>query len=104
MIAELVGFKSFEEQFTLNSSGLSLDIQLKESVNEMNAVVITAGTFEASDRKKATVLNPIDIVTTASANADITGRIENTSRRTAGRRKRGAVCTGRNSYRNKNIY
>ena len=41
----------------------------------LKAVVITAGTFEASDTKRTTVLNPIDIVTTASANADVTGAI-----------------------------
>jgi len=36
-------------------------------------VVLSAGTFEASDRKRAAaVLDPIDIVTTASANGDIT--------------------------------
>ncbi|HWR32673.1 MAG TPA: TonB-dependent receptor, partial [Chitinophagaceae bacterium] len=45
----------------------------KQEINELTAVVISAGTFEASDRKRATaVLDPIDIVTTASANGDIT--------------------------------
>ena len=55
---------------------MQLDITLKELVTELKAVVISAGTFEASDQKKTTVLNPIDIVTTASANADITGAIK----------------------------
>ena len=50
---------------------------MKEEVTELNAVVITAGTFEASDRKRAAaVLDPIDIVTTASANGDITGALK----------------------------
>src|SRR4030095_3912269 len=45
----------------------------KEEPNELTAVTITAGTFEASDRKRAAaVLDPIDIVTTAGANADVT--------------------------------
>ena len=38
-------------------------------------MVVTAGTFEASDTKRATVLTPIDIVTTASANAEVTSAI-----------------------------
>ncbi len=76
LLAELVGYSSFAQQYSITESGLTLDIMLKESVNEMNAVVITAGTFEASDRKKATVLNPIDIVTTASGNGDITGALK----------------------------
>jgi hypothetical protein len=52
-----------------------LNIDLKEEPNELKAVVITAGTFEASDTKRTTVLNPIDIVTTASANGDVTSAI-----------------------------
>ncbi len=54
---------------------MQFDIILKEEPNELKAVVVSAGTFEASDTKRATVLNPIDIVTTASANADITAAI-----------------------------
>ena len=38
-------------------------------------VVITAGAFEASDEKKAVILNSIDIVTTAGATADIAGAL-----------------------------
>ena len=49
------------------------NIQLKEEISELTAVVISAGSFEASDRKRATaVLDPLDIVTTASANGDVT--------------------------------
>lgn len=39
-------------------------------------MIISAGTFEASDAKRAAVLNPIDIVTTASAVGDITSAIK----------------------------
>ena len=40
-------------------------------------MLLSAGTFEASDRKRAAaVLNPIDIVTTASANGDVTGALK----------------------------
>jgi hypothetical protein len=38
---------------------LTIDILLKEEITELSAVVISAGTFEASDRKRAAaVLNP----------------------------------------------
>ena len=54
-----------------------VDIVMKEEVTELSAVVISAGTFEASDRKRAVaVLNPIDIVTTASAEGDVTGALK----------------------------
>ena len=52
-------------------------LHLKEEISELTAVVLSAGTFEASDRKRAAaVLDPIDIVTTASANGDITGALK----------------------------
>jgi vitamin B12 transporter len=76
LVISAIGYKTFEQKLTLNSTSQNITIVLKEEINEMRAVVITAGAFEASDRKRATVLNSIDIVTTASANADITGAIK----------------------------
>ncbi len=74
--ATAAGYKPFEQKITLNGSPLTINIELKEQVTELKAVVISAGTFEASDQKKSTALNPIDIVTTASANGDITSAIK----------------------------
>jgi len=74
--AELSGYKLYQQQYNFTGQPLTVDILLKEAVDELTAVVITAGSFEASDRKKATVLNPIDIVTTASGNADVTGALK----------------------------
>ena len=70
------GYKPFEQDINLTGTSLQFNISLKEKITELNAVVITVGAFEASDQKKTTVLNPIDIVTTASANADITAAIK----------------------------
>ena len=39
-------------------------------------MILTAGSFEAGDKKKGTVLSSLDIVTTASANGDITSAIK----------------------------
>jgi hypothetical protein len=78
LTATSVGYRPFEQKITLNGqSTLTIDIVLKEEVTELSAVVISAGTFEASDRKRAAaVLNSIDIVTTASANGDVTGALK----------------------------
>src|SRR5205085_8569140 len=54
----------------------TVTIIIKEEINELKAVVITAGSFEAGDRKKGTVLSTLDILTTASANADVTAAIK----------------------------
>ena len=78
LTATSVGYRPFEQTIRLEGKGaLTIDILLKEEVTELSAVVISAGIFEASDRKRAAaVLNPIDIVTTASANGDITGALK----------------------------
>lgn len=46
-------------------------IKMKESVNTLDAVVITAGTFESGDKARTSVLKPLDIVTTAGSAGDI---------------------------------
>lgn len=72
-----IGYKTIEQIIKLEGGTLNLDINLKEEISELTAVVLSAGTFEASDRKRASaVLDPIDIVTTASANGDITGALK----------------------------
>ena len=77
LAATSVGYIAFEQKIKITDSPITIDIVLKEEVTELNAVTVTAGTFEASDKKKAAaVLDPIDIVTTASANGDITGALK----------------------------
>jgi vitamin B12 transporter len=74
--ASSTGYKPFEQNISIGASPLKVNISLKEQITELKAVVISAGTFEASDQKRASALNPIDIVTTASANGDITSAIK----------------------------
>ena len=76
LVASAIGYKPFEQAITINNNIKPLEILLKEEITELKAVVISAGTFEASDRKKATVLSSLDILTTASANADVTGALK----------------------------
>lgn len=77
LVISAVGFREVEQPLVLVAQLAPLSIVLKEEINEMKAVVITAGSFEASDRKRAAVvLNSIDVVTTASANGDITSALK----------------------------
>ncbi len=66
-----VGYEPITRKISLNQTA-PMVIRLTEAANELNTVVITAGSFEASDEKRMTMLKPMDIVTTAGANADIT--------------------------------
>ena len=68
----LIGYRPSEEKITLAGNPVKLNSALKELVTEMKAVVISAGSFVASDKNKGAVLSAIDIVTTPSANGDVT--------------------------------
>ena len=71
-----IGYKSYEQKIVLTDTPLYFNITLKETPNELTAVTITAGSFEAGDKKRTTVLSSLDIVTTAGSNGDIIGAIK----------------------------
>jgi hypothetical protein len=66
------GYRTFEQKLTIGTSDITISATLKELVTELKAVVISTGSFEASDKKKGAVLTDIDVVTTPSANGDVT--------------------------------
>ncbi|HQU56388.1 MAG TPA: TonB-dependent receptor, partial [Chitinophagaceae bacterium] len=77
LVVTNIGFVSEEQTISLAGEAMTLNIEMKQKITELSAVVLSAGSFEASDRKRATaVLDPIDIVTTASANGEITGALK----------------------------
>lgn len=55
---------------------LNKTIKLRESVNALDAVVITAGTLEAGDKSRVSVLKPLDIVTTAGSAGNIIAALQ----------------------------
>ena len=75
LIVSLIGYKPFEKQISNRPVNQQLNIKLKESTNNINAVFITAGAFDASDEKKSITMRPLDIVTTASGEGDIYGAL-----------------------------
>ena len=50
--------------------------KLKESVNSLDAVVVTAGTFSAGEKSRVSVLKPLDIVTTAGSAGNIIAALQ----------------------------
>lgn len=71
------GYKSFEQQITIGNEPITLDISLKEELNELKAVTVTAGSFAAGDNKRAaTVLTSLDVLTVGGGNADITAAVK----------------------------
>nr|WP_298925076.1 TonB-dependent receptor [uncultured Allomuricauda sp.] len=53
-----------------------IKISLVESINALTGVTLTAGTFEAGDNSKVSVLKPLDIVTTAGAVGDFVAALQ----------------------------
>jgi len=51
-------------------------VKLRESVNSLDAVIVTAGTFDAGEKARVSVLKPLDIVTTAGAMGDIVSALQ----------------------------
>jgi outer membrane cobalamin receptor len=74
----IISILSFETKTILEdvSKMNNLQIKLRENVETLDAVVISAGTFEASDNSKVSVLKPLDVVTTASALGDFVGALQ----------------------------
>ncbi|MEQ9412690.1 MAG: TonB-dependent receptor, partial [Cyclobacteriaceae bacterium] len=70
-----VGFKAFGQTVNLAGEPVQLQVALKEEINQLDAVVISAGSFTAGEEKRRTVLKAIDIATTAGATADIAGAL-----------------------------
>lgn len=74
LMATFIGFKSWEKEIDL-SSDIKLEIVLHESVNAIDAVTITAGSFTADDEGRASVMKPLDVYTTPTANGDVMAAI-----------------------------
>jgi len=66
------GYFVLLQKITLDKPAVIQNVILKEQITELKAVVISAGSFEASDKNKGAVLSSLDIVTTPSANGDLT--------------------------------
>ncbi len=72
-----INYKTIEQRITIASEPITLNFSLKEEINELSAVTVTAGSFEAGDKKRAaTVLSSLDIVTTGGANGDISAAVK----------------------------
>lgn len=75
ILASFIGYSIQEKEAELTGNSINVDFSLKEQSNQLGDVVISAGTFEAADKKKSVTLQPLDIVTTPSAAGDIYGAL-----------------------------
>jgi hypothetical protein len=75
LVITFVGYKNYEKEIALTGAEIIVEASLKETINELQAVTITAGSFGASDESRRTIFRAVDIATTAGATADIAGAL-----------------------------
>lgn len=75
LVVSSIGYKTVAQEIELSGKALELNLNLKEEFNELEAVVISAGSFTAGEEKRRTILKAVDIATTAGATADIAGAL-----------------------------
>ena len=75
LVVSFVSFETIKLNKNVNEMQ-NLTIKLREDVSSLDTVVISAGTFEAGDNSKVSVLKPLDVVTTASALGDFVGALQ----------------------------
>lgn len=69
-------YEEIEKAVNIENQEITLNTDLKEQISEIDAVVVSAGSIEASDRKRATaLLTPLDIYTTAGADGQISSAL-----------------------------
>jgi len=69
---------SYETHYEMGEVGYLKDVKIVmvEAINQLTGVTLTAGTFQAGDNSKVSVLKPLDVVTTAGALADVVGALQ----------------------------
>ncbi|KPM30236.1 TonB-dependent receptor plug [Croceitalea dokdonensis DOKDO 023] len=75
LVISMIGYESHMEIGDV-SYLKNLQIKLVEAINQLNGVTLSAGTFEAGDNSKVSVLKPLDIVTTAGAAGDFVAALQ----------------------------
>lgn len=70
-----VGYEPYANFADVNTLQ-NLTIKMSGDINSLDTVVLSAGSFEASDNSKVSVLTSLDVVTTASALGDFVGALQ----------------------------
>lgn len=75
LVFEKTGFDRTEKPITISENNITQNTELKNDYTDIEAVVITAGVVEASDKKRGTSLTTIDVYTTAGTDAQLSSAL-----------------------------
>lgn len=76
LVVSYIGYKTFQEPLINLKDKQVLTITLEEITNNVDEVIITAGSFEAGEKSRAVLLSPVEIATTASSDGDVYGALK----------------------------
>lgn len=76
LVVSAVGYQAYEQPLVVEQDSITVSVILRETINKMDGVTITAGAFAAGDKKQGLMLKPLEIVTTAGALGDISGALQ----------------------------
>lgn len=75
LIVSMISFDTYMQAGDI-SYLMNLKIELQEAINQLTGVTLTAGSFQAGDNSKVSVLKPLDIVTTAGSVGDVVAALQ----------------------------
>lgn len=75
LVVSFLGFLSFEKNIVINDEDIHLEITLLPDPSLIDPVVVSAGSFEASDNATGASLTPMDAMTVAGTGGDIANGI-----------------------------
>jgi len=75
LVVSFIAFESLELKSKVSEMN-QLEIRLRADVNQLDAVVLNAGSFSAGDQSRASVLKPLDVVTTAGVAGDFIAALQ----------------------------
>jgi len=75
LVVAFLGFDDVQQNIVIENYKPKT-YKLRENVNTLDAVVISAGSFNAGDNTKVNVLKPLDIVTTAGSSGNIIAALQ----------------------------
>lgn len=76
LVVKFIGYEDSETPVIIQlDQPVVMKVSMHEKKTALNEVVITAGVFEAGDKKRGLQLKTLDILTTANSNGDIAGAL-----------------------------
>ncbi len=71
LVVSFIGYQTYEQEIDFESALKAITIVLVPETEALEEVVINVGSFEAGDKKRAVILNAIEVATTAGSEGDI---------------------------------